>query len=368
VIPFLDLGAQYRSIRSEIDEAVLSLLASTQYVLGAEVDAFERDFADYCRAKHAVAVNSGASALHLALLSAGVTEEHEVITVSSTFVATVAAIQWTGARPVLVDIDPVTCNMDPERIEAAVGPRTKAIVPVHLYGRPADMKSIRSIAERHGLSIIEDACQAHGAEHDGVRVGETSELACFSFYPGKNLGAYGDAGAITTNSDAHADKLRMLRDWGQKVKGEHAIAGFNCRMAGLQGAVLRVKLRHLDAWTDARRGHAARYDAWLDGLVTTPAPFPKGRHVYHVYAIRTADRDALRSAFGAASIHCGVHYPTPVHLSPAFAKLGYRMGDFPHSEALAREELSLPLYPEMSESDQKCVADVVLGRAQRRAG
>jgi dTDP-4-amino-4,6-dideoxygalactose transaminase len=368
VIPFLDLGAQYRSIRSEIDEAVLSSLASTQYVLGTEVEAFEREFAGYCRAKHAVAVNSGASALHLALLAAGVTEGHEVITVSSTFVATVAAVQWTGARPVLVDIDPRTCNMDPGRIEAAITARTKAIVPVHLYGRPADMNSIRAIAERHGLRVIEDACQAHGAEHDGVRVGETSELACFSFYPGKNLGAYGDAGAITTNSDAHADKLRMLRDWGQKTKGEHAIAGFNCRMAGIQGAVLRVKLRHLDAWTEARRRLASRYDAWLDGLVTTPAPFPEGRHVYHVYAIRTAGRDALKSAFAAASIHCGVHYPTPVHLAPAFAELGHRSGDFPHSEALAHEELSLPLYPEMSELDQKSVAGVVLGAQRRRAG
>jgi dTDP-4-amino-4,6-dideoxygalactose transaminase len=350
MIPFLDLKAQYADIKDELDAAVLKVLASTQYILGEEVAAFEREFASYCGTRHAIAVNTGTSALHLALLAAGIGPEDEVITVPFTFVATVSAICYTGARPVFVDVDPVTLTMDPAKLEAAITPRTKAIMPVHLYGQMADMAAIMEIADSHGIPVIEDACQAHGAEYRGQRAGSIGLSGCFSFYPGKNLGACGEGGIVVTNDDEQMKTIRMLRDWGQEQRYHHTLKGFNYRMDGIQGAILRVKLRHLDGWTEARRQRARHYSALLTGpsRIRTPVEVPGRRHVYHVYAIRTHDRDGLQRALQAEGVQTGLHYPIPVHLQKAHLDLGYKAGDFPVSEVAAREVLSLPIYPEMT--------------------
>lgn len=349
MIPLLDLKAQYVSLKHEIDAAVLDVLGSGQYVLGEEVAQFEREYAAYCGVRHAVAVNSGTSALHLALLALGVGPEDEVITVPFTFVATVSAICYTGATPVFVDVEPVTLTMDVRKLEAAITPRTRAIMPVHLYGQMANMDAIQVIAARHGIPVIEDACQAHGAEFMGQRAGSFGSVGCFSFYPGKNLGACGEGGIAVTNDDQHAQTLGMLRDWGQDRRYHHVLRGYNFRMDGIQGAILRVKLRHLEAWTEARRSHAARYTALLSGMdhIQAPVADPLRRHVCHVYAIRCQDRDGMRKALEEEGIQTGLHYPIPVHLQPAFADLGYRPGDFPESEAAAASVLSLPIYPEM---------------------
>ncbi|MCW0021063.1 MULTISPECIES: DegT/DnrJ/EryC1/StrS aminotransferase family protein [Rhizobium] len=349
MIPFLDIKAQYQSIKGEIDAAVLGVLASGQYVLGDEVAHFEQEFADYCNVKHAIAVNTGTSALHLALLAAGVGPGDEVMTVPFTFVATVSAICYTGAQPVFVDVEPVTLTMDPAEVEAKITPRTKAIVPVHLYGQMADMDAIKAIADRHGIPVIEDACQAHGAQYKGHRAGSIGVSGCFSFYPGKNLGACGEGGIVVTNDDDQAKTMRMLRDWGQEQRYHHLLKGFNYRMDALQGAILRVKLGHLEDWTEARRSLARRYSSLLAGLtdLTIPVEAADRRHVYHVYAIRSRDRDGLQRLLSAEGIPSGLHYPIPVHLQKAHADLGYQAGDFPVSEAAAREVLSLPIYPEM---------------------
>ncbi|MFF0951753.1 DegT/DnrJ/EryC1/StrS family aminotransferase [Rhizobium leguminosarum] len=349
MIPFLDIKAQYQSIKGEIDAAVLGVLASGQYVLGDEVARFEQEFADYCNVKHAIAVNTGTSALHLALLAAGVGHGDEVITVPFTFVATVSAICYTGARPVFVDVEPVTLTMDPAEVEAKITPRTKAIVPVHLYGQMADMDAIKAIADRHGIPVIEDACQAHGAQYKGHRAASIGLSGCFSFYPGKNLGACGEGGIVVTDDDDQAKTMRMLRDWGQEQRYHHLLKGFNYRMDAIQGAILRVKLGHLEDWTEARRSHARRYSSLLAGLtdLTIPVEAADRRHVYHVYAIRSRDRDGLQRLLSAEGIPSGLHYPIPVHLQKAHADLGYQAGDFPVSEAAAREVLSLPIYPEM---------------------
>lgn len=360
MIPFVDLKAQYRGIKNEIDAAVLSVLDSGQFVLGQEVEAFENEFAAYCRVQHAVGVNSGTSALHLALLAAGISPGDEVVTVTFTFVATAAAVIYAGARPVFVDIAPQSFTMDVNQIERAITPRTKAILPVHLYGQPADMDPILEIARRHGLVVIEDAAQAHGAEYKGRRVGGIGDIGCFSFYPGKNLGAYGEGGAVTTNNDHYAKAVRTLRDWGQTRKYHHDFKGYNYRMEGMQGAVLRVKLRHLEGWTEARRAHAATYNELLaNGTIKTPEAMSYGRHVYHVYAIRTPNRELLQQKFNARGIQTGIHYPIPVHLQEAHADLGYRVGAFPCSEQAAEEVLSLPMFPELSCAQQKEVADTV---------
>lgn len=350
MIPFVDLRAQYRAIKPEIEAAIARVLDCGQYVLGDEVATFEREFAAYSGAAHGVAVNSGTSALHLALLAAGVAPGDEVITTPHTFIATVAAIGYAGARPVFVDIDPRRFTIDPDRIEAAITLRTRAIIPIHLYGQPADMDPILEIARRRGLVVVEDAAQAHGAEYKGRRVGGIGDLGCFSFYPGKNLGAYGEGGAVVTNSPDYARTLRMLRDWGAERKYHHVLKGFNYRMESLQGAILRVKLRHLEAWTEARRSRAARYDDLLAGSgVETPAALPHNRHVYHVYAVRHPRRDDLQRALADRGVQTGIHYPIPVHLQPAHADLGYRSGDFPRAERAAAEVLSLPLYPELAD-------------------
>jgi dTDP-4-amino-4,6-dideoxygalactose transaminase len=355
-VPYLDLKAQYQSIKPEIDAAIARVLDSCQFVLGSEVAGFEQDFAAYSGASECIALNSGTSALHLALLAAGIGPGDEVITVPFTFVASVAAVLYSGAKPILVDIDPRSFTIDPALIGAAITPHTRAILPVHLYGQPADMDPIMEIARRHNLVVIEDAAQAHGAKYKGRAVGSIGDMACFSFYPGKNLGAYGEGGAVTTSNPDYAHTIRMLRDWGQDRKYHHVLRGYNYRMEGFQGAILRVKLRYLEQWTEARRAVVAQYDKALAGCdVQTPSEMPWARHVYHVYTLRTDDRDGLQAALHAEGIQTGIHYPVPVHLQPAYADLGYGRGAFPHSEAAAEQVLSLPLYPELS---SKAVAEV----------
>ncbi|MDA9981305.1 DegT/DnrJ/EryC1/StrS family aminotransferase [Gammaproteobacteria bacterium] len=360
MIPFIDLKAQYRSIKDELEAAVLKVLASTQYSLGSEVAAFEEEFAAFCNTEYAVAVNSGTSALHLALIAAGVERGDEVITVASTFVATVAAIDYVGARPVFVDIEPGTLNIDAALIESRITERTKAIVPVHLHGHPSDMDPVLEIARRRGLRVIEDAAQAHDSEYKGRRVGGIGDIGCFSFYPGKNLGACGEGGIVVTNNAEYAEKIRMLRDWGQSSKYHHDFKGFNYRMDGIQGAVLRVKLRHLKDWTEARRRNASIYDELLSGVgVVTPVEEPYARHVYHVYAIRTPQRDALQQVLKQRDIHTGIHYPIPVHLQKAYAEFGYEPGSLPVTETAASELLSLPLFAELGQGQIRQVSDTI---------
>jgi dTDP-4-amino-4,6-dideoxygalactose transaminase len=374
MIPYADLRAQYRSIKGEIDEAVLRVLDSAQYVLGPEVTAFEQEFSAYCGAADTVAVNSGTSALHLALLAAGVGPGDEVITVPFTFVATVSAIVYTGATPVFVDVEPEYLTMDPAAIERVITPRTKAIVPVHLYGQPADMDPILAVARRRNLVVIEDAAQAHGADYQGRRCGSIGDIAAFSFYPGKNLGAYGEGGAAVTSNPAFARTMRMLRDWGAEKKYEHRLKGFNYRMDGVQGAILRVKLRHLERWTEARRSHAARYDARLaDTGIPTPRVRPGSTHVYHVYTVRIPDRgirdrDSHAAALREQGIQTGIHYPIPVHLQPAHADLGYRPGSFPHAERASSEVLSLPMFPELTEAQIDTVVAAMRALVAPQAG
>jgi dTDP-4-amino-4,6-dideoxygalactose transaminase len=362
-VPFLDLRAQYHSIKPEIDAAVAKIMESSQFVLGEEVAGFEREFAAYSGAAHGVAVNSGTSALHLAFLAAGIGPGDEVITIPHTFVATVAAIRYTGARAVFVDVDPVTYTIDPGKVEAALTPRTKAVVPVHLYGHPADMDPILEVARRRKLLVVEDAAQAHGAKYKGRPVGSMGDLACFSFYPGKNLGAYGEGGLVATSNEGYARTIRMLRDWGQDRKYHHLLPGYNYRMEGLQGAILRVKLRHLERWTEARRAHAARYGALLaDTGLGLPSEAPGCRHVYHVYAVRTRERENLIRNLGELGIQTGIHYPVPVHLQPAYADAAWSSGSFPQSEKAADEVVSLPMYPEMTEEHLQAVSRALHGR------
>lgn len=360
MIRFLDLKGQYQTIKPEIDAAVMKVLGGGAYVLGAEVEAFEQEFAKYCGTTDAIAVNSGTSALHLALLSLGVGPGDEVITTPFTFVATIAAIEHTGARPVLVDIDPRTLTIDTGQIEAAITSKTRAIVPVHLHGQPADMGPLLQIADSHGVPVIEDAAQAHGAEYEGRKVGSLGELGCFSFYPAKNLGAYGEGGMVTTSNPLLAQTVRASRDWGQVSKSNHAHKGFNYRMDAVQGAVLRVKLGFLDGWNVARRERARWYRELLkDSAVRIPYAAPYGTHVYHVFAVRSANRDALRQSLAEKGIETGIHYRDPVHLLPAYSDLGYPLGEFPHSECAASEVLSLPLYPELSREQVELVAAAI---------
>ncbi len=364
-IPSVDLKAQYQSIKAEIDAAIAGVLGSCQFVLGPEVGAFEKEFAAYCGTAECIALNSGTSALHLALLAAGVGPGDEVITVPFTFVASVAAVVYTGARPVLVDIDPRSFTMDPAAIEAAITPHTKVILPVHLYGQPADMDPIMDIARRHRLIVIEDAAQAHGAKYKGRPVGSIGDMACFSFYPGKNLGAYGEGGAVTTKNVELANTVRMLRDWGQDRKYHHVLHGFNYRMEALQGAILRVKLRHLERWNEARRAIVSKYNRLLaNSSVERPAEMPWARHVYHQYTIRTNHRDELQKALQNKGIQTGIHYALPVHLQPAYADLGYVRNSLPQSEKAAEQVLSLPLYPEMTDGQIEMVAKTVLSECR----
>ena len=349
MIPFMNIPAQMAPIRADIEAAIARVLDTCQFTLGDEVAAFETEFAAYCNTDYAMGVNTGTSALHLALLAAGVGPGDEVITVPHTFVATVAAVCYTGARPVLVDVDPATLNIDVRGIEAKITAKTKVILPVHLYGQPADMDPILAIAKKHRLLVIEDAAQAHGAEYKGKRAGSIGDMGCFSFYPGKNLGACGEGGMVTTNNREYAEKIRMLRDWGMKERYYHDLRGYNFRMEGIQGAVLRVKLRHLDTWTDARRERAALYDRLLSETeMQRPASLDDIRHAHHLYVVRVAERDRVRQELLHQGVQTNIHYPIPVHLQKGYADLGYRQGDFPHAEQAAREVLSLPFFPELT--------------------
>jgi len=367
MIPYVDLKAQYRAIKPEIDAAIAHTLESSQFILGPAVAAFEKEFAQYTGAAAGIGVNSGTSALHLALLAAGIGPGDEVITVPFTFVATVAAIGYSGAKPVFVDIDPASFTMDVTQVEAAITPRTKAIMPVHLYGQPADMDPILEIARRHHLIVIEDAAQAHGAEYKGRRVGSIGDMGCFSFYPGKNLGAYGEGGAVVTSNPAYERTIRMLRDWGSEKKYIHQLKGYNYRMEGIQGAILGVKLRHLEAWTEARRAHAAEYGRLLhDSGIGVPHTMPYARHVWHVYVVRTQDRPGLLAALQRQEIQSGIHYPIPIHLQPAWAELNHSRGDFPHAEKAADEVLSLPIFPELTADNMQSVASAIQNAGANR--
>jgi dTDP-4-amino-4,6-dideoxygalactose transaminase len=357
-VPLSDLRAQYNRIAPELMNAVHEALESTAYVLGPKVQQFEKDFAAYCGAKHCIGVNSGTSALHLALICAGVKHGDEVITVPMTFIATSWAISYCGATPKFVDVDSVTFTMDVSKVEQAITAKTKAILPVHLYGQPADMGPLMELANKHGIPVIEDCAQAHGSNVRGKRVGNHGLAGCFSFYPGKNLGAFGEAGAIITNDDAVANRCRALRDHAQTKRYHHAEIGFNYRMEGVQGAVLGVKLKHLEHWTEARSILADRYHKLLADLpLELPVTAADRRHVWHLFVVMHKDRDAIQAALAARGIQTGLHYPIPLHLQEAYKHLGYNAGDFPIAERVGRECLTLPLFAEMTVPQQNAVID-----------
>ena len=348
-VPFVDLAAQYRTISAEINEAVSKVIRDTDFILGREVRLFEEEFATFCGAKSAIGVDSGTSALELALRAYEIGPGDEVITAANSFIASALAISHAGATPILVDIDPDTYTIDVAAVEKAITPRTKGIIPVHLYGQPADMDPIAQLAQQHGLVIIEDACQAHGARYKGKRTGSLGHAAAFSFYPGKNLGAYGDGGMVVTSDHAVAKRLEMLRNYGQKEKYQHMFRGYNRRLDTLQAAVLRVKLKYLDEWNEARRQHAKRYRRLLEQTgIVTPYAVAHAESVWHLYVIRTGERDALKEHLASRGISVGIHYPIPIHLQPAYRDLGYRQGDFPITEECARQILSLPMYAELT--------------------
>ena len=347
-VPFFELETQYRELREEILESVDRVCRSASFVLGEEVESFEREFAHYCGVAHCVALNSGTSALHLALLAAGVQPGDEVVTSSNTFFATAEAISYTGASPIFVDVRPETGNIDPDLLEQAISERTRAIVPVHLYGRPAELESILEVADRHGVALIEDACQAHGATYRGRRVGAFGLAAAFSFYPAKNLGAYGEGGALTTNDEEVAQFARAMRHHGQATRYYHDAVGFNYRMDGFQGAVLRIKLRRLDDWTARRRELAARYRELLAGAkLDLPEDSPDADCVYHLFAVYSDGRDSVRAALEERGVKTAIHFPVPVHLQKAYAGLGHARGAYPHTERACDRVLSMPLYPEL---------------------
>jgi dTDP-4-amino-4,6-dideoxygalactose transaminase len=356
-VPFLDLKAQHQPIEEAIWTAIREVIDTSSFAGGPMVAKFETEFAAYCGTGHAVGVGSGTEALWFSLLALGIEPGDEVITVPHTFVATAEAISVCGAKPVFVDIDERTCTLNPLLIEKAITPRTKAIIPVHIFGQPAAMKPIRDVAEKHGLLVIEDACQAHGATYQGHRAGSMGAAGCFSFYPGKNLGAFGEAGAVTADDPDLAQKIRALRDHGQTRKYDHAVLGWNGRMDGIQGAILSVKLRFLDQANQRRRELARLYDRLLAEVpgVTTPHPLDDACPVYHIYALRIKKRDQVLQLMSSQGIGCGIHYPIPLHLQKVYQPLGYRRGDFPVAERCAEEFLSLPMYPELTEDQVQAV-------------
>lgn len=361
-IPLVDLHAQYETIKPEIDAAIQRTIDRTAFILGPETEQFEEHFAAFCNVKHAIGLDSGTAALHLALMALGVGAGDEVISTTHTFVATTEPISLLGARPVFVDIDPRTYNIDPAKLEAAITPRTKAIIPVHLYGQPAEMDALLDIARKHNVPVIEDAAQAHGALYRGQKIGSLGEMACFSFYPGKNLGAYGDAGALLTNNDELAKKIRMLRNHGRTSKYEHDITGYGFRMDGIQGAILDAKLGHLPEWNAARRAHADYYTELLsnvDDSIVLPYEPAHVCAVYHLYVIRTRKRNELMQYLKEQGIEAGIHYPVPLHLQPVYKNLGYARGDFPETERAATEILSLPLYPELTHPQMERVVETM---------
>jgi dTDP-4-amino-4,6-dideoxygalactose transaminase len=350
-----------RQIGGEILGAIQEVLKECSYVGGRWIKDFEADFARYCEATHACATASGTAALHLALMTEGITSGDDVLTTPYTFIATAEAISYVGATPVFVDILPGPCTIDPEKIGGAMTEKTKAVIPVHLYGQPADMNPIEKFAKRYGLKIIEDACQAHGARYHGHRLGSLGHMTCFSFYPSKNLGALGDAGAVVTDNAAAVEKVRMLRDHGQKGRHLHEMEGLNARMDSIQAAVLLIKLRYLEEWNKARQKHAGLYDELLGGIeeVRTPEVMGYATHAYYLYTIRARERDRLREFLLQREIMTGVYYPLPLHLQPAYRHLGYKRGDFPVAEACAEEVLALPMYPELTEEQLVSIAESI---------
>jgi dTDP-4-amino-4,6-dideoxygalactose transaminase len=362
-IPLIDLVRQYHSIKKEIDEAISKIMESGSFILGENVKAFEREFATYLNSKYAIGVGSGTDALHLALEAIGIAPRNEVITVSHTFTSTVFTIVQSGALPVLVDVDPVTYTIDPKLVERAITDRTKAIIPVHLYGQPADMDSIMEIANRHNLWVVEDAAQAHGAEYmGGKKVGSIGHAGCFSFYPSKNLGAYGDGGMIVTNDEEVAEKVSMLREYGQKNKYHHLMLGYNSRLDEIQAAILRVKLKYLEIWNEKRRKNAKVYNDLLkdmSDLINLPVEVKGRKHVYHLYVIRAKKREELREFLSVKGISSDIHYPIPVHKQPAYINLTKANTKLPVTEQLSSEVLSLPMFPELKEEEIKYVVDSI---------
>jgi len=359
-VPYLDLPAQMKPLRKEIDAAIARTLDNCSFCLGPDVVQFEKNFAKFCGADYCIAYNSGTSALHIALMLLNVGPGDEVITTPTTFVATSWAISYVGAKPVYVDIDDATFNLDPAQVEKAITPRTKCILPVHLYGHPVDLDPLLAIAKKHNLPIVEDAAQSHAAKYKGKVVGTFGAMSCFSFYPGKNLGAYGEGGAIVTNDAAFNARARSLREHGSTQRYYHDEVGFNYRMEGIQGAVLGIKLKHLDTWTRERRRIAQRYH---ELLAETPLQLPReaayAESAYHLYVIRHPRRDDLKKHLEENGIGCALHYPVPLHLQKCYASLGYKPGDFPVAEKAARECLSLPVFPELSEAQVLRVAEVI---------
>lgn len=361
-VPYLDLVAQMRPLRKEIDAAIARTLDNCSFCLGPDVAQFEKDFARFCGAEHCVAFNSGTSALHVAMLLLNIKAGDEVISTPSTFVATSWAISYVGAKPVYVDIEDKTFNLDPKLVEKAITPRTKAVLPVHLYGLPFDIDPLLEICRKHNLPLVEDAAQAHGAKYKGRLIGTFGAMSCFSFYPGKNLGAYGEGGALVTNNAAFAARARALREHGSAKRYYHDEIGFNYRMEGIQGAVLGIKLKHLDSWTQGRRRVALRYHELLSSTPLQLPSEPEGvQSAWHLYVVRHPKRDELKKHLEANHIGCALHYPLPLHLQKAYAHLGHKPGDFPVAEKAARECLSLPIYPEMTDAQVKRVAEVVQG-------
>ena len=361
-VPYLDLPAQMAPLRKEIDAAIARTLDNCSFCLGPDVAQFEKDFAKYCGAEHCIAYNSGTSALHIAMMLLNVGPGDEVITTPMTFVATSWAISYVGAKPVYVDIDDATFNLDPKQMEKAITARTKCILPVHLYGHSVDLDPLLAIAKKHNLPLVEDAAQSHAAKYKGKIVGAFGVMSCFSFYPGKNLGAYGEGGAIVTNNAAFNARAKSLREHGSTQRYYHDEVGFNYRMEGIQGAVLGIKLKHLDTWTKERRRVAHRYHELLAG---TPLQLPKeadyAESAYHLYVVRHPRRDDLKKHLEANGVGCALHYPLPLHLQKCYASLGYKQGDFPVTEKAARECLSLPIYPELTDAQIQRVAEVVKG-------
>jgi len=360
-VPFVDLRRQYLSIKQEIDGAIARVLEETSFILGREVEAFEAAFAEYVGSRFCIGVNSGTAAIQLAVTACGVGPGHEVIVPANTFFATAEGVSTAGATPVFVDADPLSYNIDVSKIEGAITERTRAIMPVHLYGQSADLDPIFEIAERHHLTVIEDAAQAHGALYKGVPVGALGSAGCFSFYPGKNLGAYGEGGAVVTNDAQVARHVRLLRDHGSERKYHHEIIGYNFRLEGIQGAVLNVKLRHLDKWNKLRREHASRYNQLLkESTLTLPREMLYAEHVYHLYVVQTDQRDTLQKTLSEAGVQSGIHYPIPIHLQPAYSSLGHKAGDFPEAERQGRRVLSLPMFPELAGEEIRRVSEAIL--------
>jgi dTDP-4-amino-4,6-dideoxygalactose transaminase len=362
-VPFLDLKTQYKGIKDEIHTAINEVMENTAFAGGPFVAKFEQKFAKFCNCKHAVGVGNGTDALWLSLIALGVGQGAEVITVPNTFIATAEAISLAGATPVFVDVEEKTNNMNSSLLEAAITKKTKAIIPVHLFGQSADMDPIMAIAKKHGLYVIEDACQAHGSEYKGKKTGSMGHTGCFSFYPGKNLGAYGEGGAVVTNDDALAANMRMFRDHGQAKKYYHGIIGWNARLDGIQGAVLNVKLKYLQDWNDSRRKLAQEYTRQLSGVkqIITPQEADYARHIYHIYAIRVDQRDKLMAFLADKGISCGIHYPVPIHLQDAYRFLNMGVGSFPVTEKCAEQYLSLPMFPELTSEQVKYVAGEIKG-------